>query len=726
MMLSSKFTFSLIVIVAVVMIGVMVPSVFAEEVPDWMKSLAGWWAEDTISEMEFVNAVGFLINEDIIQIQDLYLMLLTEDIISETEYVNAVGFLINKDIIQINNECKFETDTYTLLNMEETKKNKWYLCNLNHEYLSDWAEPKTSTSKIELNSKGFRGVEFSEIKEDNTIRIFTVGGSTTYGNGVTDEYTYPAILQKKINELKLEKNIEIINAGYGGAWSKTETDLIKNKLLQYEPDIFIIYDGWNEIQNEVFNKNNNEQQWKDRWIDICKLGNEKKFETIILLQPTVGTISTDKRIPVDQELIIQKTRPEYQQFTQAYLKYPNVISELNQNCTVAKNFQNIFDEVYSAIFYDYGHTNALGNEILATNVLEEIKPILNDKFKINVKAQESEINVMPALKLIPEKLDYRAEIIRDTSFANEDLKNFNFQYALLYNVDFSNANLEGADFRSATIVNSKFIDADLEKSIFAQSTIEFTDFSGANLENSYITLSNFEKTNFSNSNLMNSKIMGAKFFESNFLNSKLNHSQLTHSELYDSNIFDANFSNITLAHIYLVNCDASGKDLSGINIQYKTHFVDCNMNKTTLPLELEDTDFTAKLMYEYGPAKGTSLSEVNFSNVDISKVLFSASHDIIYDNYLDNKKWAVYGVDLSFANLSNKNLSNKMMTYTNLSYADLSNTDLSFASLQFANLEGANLEGANLEGANLESANLQFANLEGANLKCTNHEECIG
>jgi uncharacterized protein YjbI with pentapeptide repeats/lysophospholipase L1-like esterase len=717
----------IIAIVAVVMIGVMVPSVFAEEVPDWMKSLAGWWAEDTISEMEFVNAVWFLVNEGIIQIQDLYLMLLTEDIISETEYVNAVGFLVNEGIIPINNECKFETDTYTLLSI----KDKWYLCNLNHEYLSDWAEPKTSTSKIELNSKGFRGVEFSEIKEDNTIRIFTVGGSTTYGNGVTDEYTYPAILQKKINELKLEKNIEIINAGYGGAWSKTETDLIKNKLLQYEPDIFIIYDGWNEIQNEVLNKNNDEQQWKDRWIDICKLGNEKEFETVILLQPTVATISTDKRIPVDQEIIIKNNRYDYQQQTQAYLKYPNVISELNQNCAVAKNFQNIFDEVYSAIFYDYGHTNALGNEILATNVLEEIKPILNDKFKINVKAQENKIIVMPVLKLIPEKLDYRGEIINNTSFANKDLKNSNFQHALLYDVDFSNANLEGADFRFATIVHSKFIDADLEKSIFASSTIQFTDFSGANLKNSYIALSKLEKVNFSNSNLMNSKIMGVTFTDSNFLNSKLNHSQLTHSELYDSNIFDANFSNTTLSHTWLVNCDASGKDLSGINIQYKIHFVDCNMNKTTLPLTLNDADFTAKKMSAHGMKKGTSLSEVNFSNVDISKVLFSTTSELTSENHLDNIKFAEYGVNLSFANLSNKNLSNKMMAYTNLSYADFSNTDLSFTSLQFANLEGANLEGANLEGANLEGANLEGANLEGANLEganleCTNHEECIG
>ena len=666
------------ILVFILGVGI-VPNVFAEEVPDWVKNTAGWWAENAISEKEFVNAVEFLVNEG---------------------------------IIQINNECKFETNTYPLLSI----KDKWFLCNLNYEYLSDWAESKYSKSKIELNSKGFRGVEFSEIKEDNTIRIFAVGGSTTYGNGVSDEYTYPAVLQKKINELKLEKNIEVINAGYGGAWSKTETDLIKNKLLHYEPDIFIIYDGWNEIQNEVFNKNNNEQQWKNRWIDICKLGNEKNFETIILLQPTIGTISIDKRIPVDQEIIIWSTRQlENQELTQAYLKYPNMISELNQNCTVAKNFQNIFDEVYSAIFYDYGHTNALGNERLAANVLEEIKPILNDKFKINVGVQKNEINVMPTLKSISEKLDYRGEMIENTSFVNKDLENSNFQYALIDNVDFSNANLEGADFRFTTIINSKFIDANLEKSIFARSEIQFTDFSGANLENSYISVSKLNEINFSNSNLVNSKIMGTQIFDSNFSNSKLKNSFLHQSQVINSNIFDANFSNITLSHVFLINCDASGKDLSGINIQSKIRFIDCNLNKTTLPMKLNDADFSSKIHSQYGLLKGTSLSEVNFTNVDISKVLFAVTSEL-FETYEENEKFAEYGVDLSFSNLSNKNMSNKNLDFTNLSYADFSNTDLSFASLQFANLEGANLEGANLEGANLE----------GANLKCINHEECIG
>ena len=44
------------------------PSAFAENVPDWVKNTAGWWATDAISETEFVNAIEFLVKENIIQV----------------------------------------------------------------------------------------------------------------------------------------------------------------------------------------------------------------------------------------------------------------------------------------------------------------------------------------------------------------------------------------------------------------------------------------------------------------------------------------------------------------------------------------------------------------------------------------------------------------------------------------------------------------------------------
>ena len=41
-------------------LGLLIPNAFAENVPDWVKNTAGWWATDVISEMEFVNAIEFL------------------------------------------------------------------------------------------------------------------------------------------------------------------------------------------------------------------------------------------------------------------------------------------------------------------------------------------------------------------------------------------------------------------------------------------------------------------------------------------------------------------------------------------------------------------------------------------------------------------------------------------------------------------------------------------
>ena len=60
----------LFLVLVVSLIGFMIPSAFAENVPNWVKNTAGWWAEDAISETEFVNAIEFLVNVGIIGIEE--------------------------------------------------------------------------------------------------------------------------------------------------------------------------------------------------------------------------------------------------------------------------------------------------------------------------------------------------------------------------------------------------------------------------------------------------------------------------------------------------------------------------------------------------------------------------------------------------------------------------------------------------------------------------------
>ena len=98
-----------------------------------------------------------------------------------------------------------------------------------------------------MNSEGFRGPGFSKDKPDNTYRIIAVGGSTTFGDGVTNENTWPKILEKKLQNLSESKNIEVINAGIGAITSFNESKLIKEKLIHYKPDLMIVYDGNNDM-----------------------------------------------------------------------------------------------------------------------------------------------------------------------------------------------------------------------------------------------------------------------------------------------------------------------------------------------------------------------------------------------------------------------------------------------------------------------------------------------
>ena len=62
---------STVIFTGLVLAGiVLIPITFAESVPDWIKNTAGWWATDAISEMEFLNAIEFLVNEEIIHVSD--------------------------------------------------------------------------------------------------------------------------------------------------------------------------------------------------------------------------------------------------------------------------------------------------------------------------------------------------------------------------------------------------------------------------------------------------------------------------------------------------------------------------------------------------------------------------------------------------------------------------------------------------------------------------------
>ena len=107
----------------------------------------------------------------------------------------------------------------------------------------------------ELKSRYFSRVRFSPNtsldyflmpKPAGTFRIFCLGGSTTVGFPYGYIGSFSTFLRDRLNILFPEKNIEIINLGMTATNSFTTVDIAR-EVVDYEPDMFLVYDGHNEF-----------------------------------------------------------------------------------------------------------------------------------------------------------------------------------------------------------------------------------------------------------------------------------------------------------------------------------------------------------------------------------------------------------------------------------------------------------------------------------------------
>jgi lysophospholipase L1-like esterase len=99
--------------------------------------------------------------------------------------------------------------------------------------------------EILINSKGFVGPEFEARKAEGTYRIFALGDSCTFGGSWNKAYA--AILQGLFDSVSWGRRVEVINAGIEGYNSEYALARLKHELLGYQPDMVIIYVGWNDL-----------------------------------------------------------------------------------------------------------------------------------------------------------------------------------------------------------------------------------------------------------------------------------------------------------------------------------------------------------------------------------------------------------------------------------------------------------------------------------------------
>jgi hypothetical protein len=120
------------------------------------------------------------------------------------------------------------------------------------EHVPGFHEGDGKKDWIIINRQGFRRTaDVTQEKQQNTFRVFLMGGSAAHGEGnpivhIYEDQTIDAYLERKLKQLHPDHNIEIINAAVRGYQVFQHTTYILSELLDYHPDMFIFFDGAND------------------------------------------------------------------------------------------------------------------------------------------------------------------------------------------------------------------------------------------------------------------------------------------------------------------------------------------------------------------------------------------------------------------------------------------------------------------------------------------------
>jgi hypothetical protein len=109
--------------------------------------------------------------------------------------------------------------------------------------------PDPDTNKlydVRINNEGFRGADFTIEKPPGTIRVVTLGASSTFGYHDRDDETYPYYLEQILNRDGGGRRFEVINFGIPHAMSQNILALFLAEGLRLAPDVVTFYEGAND------------------------------------------------------------------------------------------------------------------------------------------------------------------------------------------------------------------------------------------------------------------------------------------------------------------------------------------------------------------------------------------------------------------------------------------------------------------------------------------------
>jgi lysophospholipase L1-like esterase len=197
---------------------------------------------------------------------------------------------------------------------------------VNLQNLQPLFQPSTDPGILEIGAERlnlFCPARFSKSKPNGTYRVFALGGSTTYGEPYRSETAFPKWLELNLQAAAPEQTVEVINCG-GLSYASYRVLAILREVLQYNPDLIIVYTGHNEyLEQRSYASALNQDSLLGRLV-----ATPSRLRTVQLLQTAIGRLTGP---PLDRDA--EKSRTVMLTEVDALLDYNGGLENYHRNAS---------------------------------------------------------------------------------------------------------------------------------------------------------------------------------------------------------------------------------------------------------------------------------------------------------------------------------------------------------------------------------------------------------
>ena len=709
----------LLSVLLVSLVGIfMIPNAFAENVPDWVKNTAGWWASDQIADSAFFQGIQYLIKEGIMVLpptetsesassQEVPSWVKNnagwwaDGLIDDSSFVSGIQWLISNGIIVVE-EKLIHTDVdfrvafigdqglgpnaIAVLNLIKDEGAQIVLHQGDFDYLDDPDKWDRQISDVlgsdfpYFASIGHHEAEaWNDYQEKLYDRLKKIPDAVCYGDlGVKSNCTY--------------KGLFFILVAPGGYTNDSDYDSFIEKQLNDNDYTWMICSWHNDVDAMQQEAKPNKTGWEV--YESCKNGGAiiatahqhvyTRSKTLIDFENQI----VDPDWPGSNKLRVK----EGATFTFISGLGGKSIFGVTSDHDWPINHSSDQGASYGALFCTF---NVAGQPNKAYCYFKNIDGRIIDEFTITsfLGAHIDKIN--------PTNVD----------LSGRDLTGNDLSNATIIDTNLSNATLVGADLSNAVLIGTTLTGADLTDANLTGVSLKDKDLTGTILTGADLTDVSLTGVDLSGRKLMGTILRGADLTDANLTGVDLSGRDLTGTLLRGMDLTDKDLTGTILREADLTDANLTGIDLSGRDLT-GTILRGADLTDAVLP-----SGYLSGKNFKYTIFNGVDLSgkylgesifnQANFADANLENA--NLTHSIF--------------VDVDLTNIKNKSLAGANLSEASFAHSDLSGVNLAGVILHSTNFFNANLSGQDftiiddvIDGMSFKKANLSNSNFEGVDL----------